>query len=48
VLADQRYLAGDQLTLADVWMFLTLVRFHHCYHTAFNMTFEYTSDIIRL
>jgi putative glutathione S-transferase len=35
VLADQRYLAGDgeRLTLADVAMFATLVRFDHVYHT---------------
>jgi putative glutathione S-transferase len=38
VLADQRYLAGDgeQLTLADVAMFATLVRFDHVYHTHFK------------
>jgi putative glutathione S-transferase len=35
VLAEQRYLAGDgeRLTLADVAMFATLVRFDHVYHT---------------
>ena len=36
VLADQRYLVGDRLTLADVRLFPTLVRFDHCYHTAFK------------
>jgi putative glutathione S-transferase len=38
VLADQRYLAGDgeRLTLADVAMFATLVRFDHVYHTHFK------------
>ncbi|MFB6353579.1 MAG: glutathione S-transferase family protein [Halobacteriales archaeon] len=36
VLAEQRYLAGDRLTLADVRLFPTLVRFDHCYHTAFK------------
>jgi putative glutathione S-transferase len=41
VLADQRYLAGDRLTLADVRMFPTLVRFDHCYHTAFNCDRQY-------
>lgn len=35
VLADQRYLAGDRLTEADVCMFTTLVRFDHVYHTHF-------------
>ena len=41
VLADQRYLAGDRLTLADVRMFPTLVRFDECYHTAFNCNRRY-------
>lgn len=36
VLADQRYLAGDRLTLADIRLFPTLIRFDHAYHTAFN------------
>jgi putative glutathione S-transferase len=35
VLADQRYLAGDRLTEADVCMFTTLIRFDHVYHTHF-------------
>jgi len=35
VLADQRYLAGDRLTEADVAMFTTLVRFDPVYHTHF-------------
>jgi len=34
-LADQRYLAGDRLTLADICMFTTLVRFDEVYHTHF-------------
>jgi len=33
VLADQRYLAGDRLTEADICMFTTLVRFDQVYHT---------------
>jgi len=33
VLADQRFLAGDQLTEADICMFTTLIRFDHVYHT---------------
>jgi len=36
VLADQRYLAGDVLTEADLAMFATLVRFDHVYHTHFK------------
>jgi putative glutathione S-transferase len=36
VLAEQRYLAGDRLTLADIRMFPTLVRFDQVYHTGFK------------
>ena len=35
VLEDQRYLAGDRLTEADICMFTTLVRFDEDYHTHF-------------
>jgi putative glutathione S-transferase len=35
LLADRRYLAGDRLTLADVRLFPTLVRFDEVYHTHF-------------
>ncbi|MEF8813477.1 MAG: glutathione S-transferase family protein [Halovenus sp.] len=35
VLADQRYLAGNRLTEADICMFTTLVRFDAVYHTHF-------------
>jgi putative glutathione S-transferase len=35
VLADQRYLAGDRLTEADIRMFATLIRFDQVYHTHF-------------
>ncbi|KAB7515373.1 glutathione S-transferase family protein [Halosegnis rubeus] len=35
-LADQRYLVGDQLTLADLRLFATLVRFDNVYHTHFK------------
>jgi len=35
ILGEQRYLAGDRLTEADVCMFTTLVRFDHVYHTHF-------------
>ncbi|WP_211311680.1 glutathione S-transferase family protein [Halarchaeum salinum] len=35
-LADQRYAAGDRLTLADVAMFTTLYRFDEVYHTHFK------------
>ena len=36
VLADQRYLLGDELTLADLRLFPTLVRFDAVYHTHFK------------
>ncbi|ELZ74740.1 glutathione S-transferase [Haloferax larsenii JCM 13917] len=36
VLADQRFLAGDTLTEADIAMFVTLIRFDHVYHTHFK------------
>ncbi|MHC3379036.1 glutathione S-transferase family protein [Haloarcula sp. H-GB5] len=35
VLEDQRFLAGDRLTEADICMFTTLVRFDEVYHTHF-------------
>jgi len=41
VLADRRYLAGDSLTLADLRIFPTLVRFDECYHTAFKCNRRY-------
>ena len=34
-LADQRFLAGDTLTEADICLFTTLVRFDQVYHTHF-------------
>jgi putative glutathione S-transferase len=36
VLEDQRYLVGDRLTLADLRLFPTLVRFDAVYHTHFK------------
>ena len=36
VLAGQRYLCGDRLTAADVFMFTTLFRFDLVYHTHFK------------
>jgi putative glutathione S-transferase len=35
-LADRRYLVGDRLTLADLRLFATLVRFDPVYHTHFK------------
>ena len=44
VLADQRYLAGDRLTLADVCMFTTLVRFDEVYHTHFQCNHQFIRE----
>ncbi len=44
VLADQRYLAGDRLTLADVRLFPTLIRFDAAYHTGFKCDKQYLSQ----
>ena len=41
VLADQRFLAGDQLTEADLCLFTTLIRFDHVYHTHFMCNKQY-------
>jgi len=48
VLADQRYLAGDRLTLADVRIYPTLVRFDQAYHTGFkcDRTFIHQYDTL--
>lgn len=55
VLDDQRYLVGDRLTIADLRLFPTLVRFDTVYHTHFKCNvkrvvdyqnlWEYTKDI---
>ena len=44
VLADQRYLVGDELTEADVAMFTTLVRFDEVYHTHFRCNVRQITD----
>jgi len=44
VLADQRYLAGDRLTEADVAMFTTLYRFDEVYHTHFKCNHRQITD----
>ena len=58
VLADQRYLAGEELTLADLRLFPTLVRFDQVYHTHFKCNvrrivdydnlWNYTKEIYQL
>lgn len=44
--SGQRYLTGDRLTLADVRLFSTLIRFDEAYYTAFkcNKKFVYQYD----
>ena len=44
VLAEQRYLAGDVLTEADIAMFTTLYRFDEVYHTHFKCNHRYVTD----
>lgn len=58
VLEDQRFLAGDMLTEADLAMFVTLIRFDHVYHTHFKCNrraiheypnlWNYTKEIYQL
>jgi putative glutathione S-transferase len=36
ILSKQRYLTGDRLTLSDVRLFTTLIRFDRVYHTHFK------------
>ncbi len=44
VLGDQRYLAGDRLTEADICMFTTLVRFDQVYHTHFMCNRQHVQE----
>ncbi len=44
VLANQRYLAGDCLTEADICMFTTLVRFDQVYHTHFMCNVQHIHE----
>ena len=44
VLGNQRYLAGDCLTEADIAMFTTLVRFDQVYHTHFMCNRQYIRE----
>ncbi|GGN98485.1 glutathione S-transferase family protein [Haloarcula pellucida] len=44
VLEDQRYLAGDRLTEADICMFTTLVRFDEVYHTHFQCNHQFIRE----
>ncbi|WP_435349056.1 glutathione S-transferase family protein [Haloarchaeobius sp. HRN-SO-5] len=44
VLAEQRFLVGEELTLADVCLFTTLVRFDEVYHTHFKCNVRRVTD----
>jgi len=44
VLEDQRYLAGDRLTEADICMFTTLVRFDQVYHAHFMCNVQHIHE----
>lgn len=44
VLDERRYLAGERLTLADLRLFATLVRFDHVYHTHFKCNVKRVVD----
>lgn len=48
VLGERRFLAGDQLTLADVFLFPTLYRFDAVYHTHFKCNLQRLVDFENL
>jgi len=48
VLGDRRFLAGDELTLADVFLFPTLYRFDAVYHTHFKCNLQRLVDFENL
>ncbi|MBX0324364.1 glutathione S-transferase family protein [Halomicroarcula sp. F13] len=48
VLQDQRFLAGDQLTLADIFLFPTLFRFDLVYYTHFKCNVQRLVDFENL
>lgn len=47
-LANSRYVLGDQLTLADVFLFPTLYRFDAVYHTHFKCNLKRLTDFEHL
>ena len=47
-LAGQRYLCGDRLTLADIHLFTTLVRFDPVYHVHFKCSLRRIEDYANL
>ncbi len=48
VLGERRFLAGDEVTLADVFLFPTLYRFDAVYHTHFNCNLQRLVDFEHL
>lgn len=44
VLGDRRFLAGDEVTLADIFLFPTLYRFDAVYHTHFKCNIQRLVD----
>jgi putative glutathione S-transferase len=48
VLGERRFLAGDRLTLADVFLFPTLYRFDAVYHTHFKCNLKRLVDFEQL
>lgn len=48
VLGERRFLAGDQVSLADVFLFPTLYRFDAVYHTHFNCNLRRLVDFDHL
>jgi len=58
ILADKKYLLGDQLTTSDIRLFTTLIRFEHVYYghfkcnikhlTNFENVWRYTREIYNL
>ncbi len=48
MLGDRRYLAGEEVTLADVFLFPTLYRFDAVYHTHFKCNLKRLVDFENL
>lgn len=48
VLGERRFLAGDELTLADIFLFPTLYRFDAVYHTHFKCNIQRLVDFENL
>lgn len=44
ILADKKYLLGDQLTTSDIRLFTTLIRFEHVYYGHFKCNIKHLTD----